>query len=237
MSEEPHGAPGRPPDRPPFRHERERHGLVGPFTGRQLSFALVVVLSATAALLIATAPIASVDDASQLPDPRATQYAIASPVEGLRVGDRPPELSLIGPDGTVVSVTDLAGQPVSLAALQGKVVWIDFWASWCPPCQAETPILRELAQIYRDRGLVILAISVQESTADDVRAYADRYGLSYAIVADLSGQIFRQYRVYGLPTQFFLDRDGVIRSVVQGPVDRDAAAALLERLLGRGDAP
>ena len=72
-----------------------------------------------------------------------------------------------------------------------------------------------------------MAISVQESTVDDVRAYATKYGLPYTVAADLSGDVFRRYRVYGLPTQLFLDADGIIRAIVQGPVDGQIAAANL----------
>ena len=79
------------------------------------------------------------------------------------------------PDGTPFRLTDLDGQPVSLADLRGKAVWVNFWASWCPPCQAETPVLRQVAATYKDRGLVVLGISVQESTASDVKAYVDKY--------------------------------------------------------------
>ena len=72
-----------------------------------------------------------------------------------------------------------------------------------------------------------MAISVQESTVDDVRAYATKYGLPYTVAADLSGDVFRRYRVYGLPTHLFLDADGIIRAIVQGPVDGQIAAANL----------
>ena len=83
-----------------------------------------------------------------------------------------------------------AGPP---RCLRGKVVWINFWASWCPPCQQETPILRELDERYADQGLEIIGISVQETSADDVTAYAERYELDYTIGFDASGHVFREY--------------------------------------------
>jgi len=222
--------------RPEFR-ETGRRGLVGPFTGRQLAAAAAIVAIVALALVAATTPIAAPSPSLAPVDPRPTQYAIGDVTHGLAVGDRPPDLVVAGPSGSPVPATTLDGGPVSLADLRGKVVWIDFWASWCPPCRAETPVLRDLYARYRGRGLEIVAVSVQESTADDIRAYATTYGLAYPIVADLTGAVFRAWRVYGLPTQFLLDPDGVIRAVVQGPVDAATAAALVEPLLGPAGRP
>jgi peroxiredoxin len=99
-----------------------------------------------------------------------------------------------------------------------------------PPCQAETPTIRDSAAAYAPRGLEVVGISVQEATEDDVRAYAEKYGLSYTVAADLAGGVFRRYRVYGLPTQYFLDEDGIIRSIVNGPVTPESAASNLALL-------
>jgi peroxiredoxin len=202
-----------------------RRGLVGPFTGRQLAAALGTVVIVAAILVAVTAPLAAVPAPGVAPQP--TQFAIGPDVEGLRVGDRAPELEVPGADGTMTPLRDLAGAPVRLADLRGHPVWISFWASWCPPCQAETPVLRETFAAYRPRGLALVAVSVQESTVDDVRAYATKYGLDYTVAADLAGDVFRRYRIYGLPTQVFLDADGIIRAIVQGPVDAQLAAASL----------
>ena len=157
--------------------------------------------------------------------PQPTQFAIGPAVEGLRVGDLAPELQVAGAGGGPAPLLDLSGAPVRLADLRGHPVWISFWASWCPPCQDETPVLRDTFDAYRTRGLALVAISVQESTVADVRAYAAKYGLGYTIAADLAGDVFRRYRIYGLPTQVFLDANGIIRAVVQGPVDTQIAEA------------
>jgi thiol-disulfide isomerase/thioredoxin len=226
----PPGSPGE--ERPTLPHQRRRHGIVGPFTGSQLLAAAGAVALVAVVLAAVTAPIPGPDASPAPPDPQATQYAIGSAGEGLAPGDRAPELQLTTASGTARPVQAVDGRTISLADLRGKVVWIDFWASWCPPCREETPILRDLYARYRDRGLEIVAISVQESTADDVRRYAETYGLGYPIVADLTGELFRAWRVYGLPTQLFIGRDGVIRRVVQGPVDEAGASAIIESLLG-----
>ncbi len=83
---------------------------------------------------------------------------------------------------------------------------------------------------YAPQGLEVVGISVQEATEDDVRRYAQTYGLAYTVAADLSGDVFRRYRVFGLPTQYFIDGDGVIQAIVQGPVTPESAAASLALL-------
>ena len=225
-------APASPPA--PAVAARDRHGLVGPFTGRQIAVAAVAVLLAALVLTVATAPIAAPAPSLGPVAPAATQYAVGPAGEGLVAGQRPPELAGAGPDGAPSATVTLDGAPISLAALRGRVVWVDFWASWCPPCRAETPVLRDLYARHRADGLEVVGVSVQESSADDIRRYVDAYGIAYPIVADLTGSIFRAWRVYGLPTQFILDRDGMIRAVVQGPVDAATAESLVAPLLAEG---
>ncbi len=207
-----------------------RRGVIGPFTGRQLAAALIVVLAAALVLVIATQPLVTPGATPAPVDPRATQYLVGSAGEGLRVGDRAPELEIVGPNGSPAPLLDLDGNPVRLADLRGRPVWINFWASWCPPCQAETPTIRDTAAAYAPQGLEVVGISVQEATEDDVRAYAEKYDLGYTVAADLAGDVFRLYRVFGLPTQYFLDQEGIIRSIVQGPVTPETAASNLALL-------
>ncbi|MCU0506449.1 MAG: TlpA family protein disulfide reductase [Chloroflexi bacterium] len=210
---------------------RERRGLVGPFSGRQIAVVASVVLVAAAVLVVGTAPIAAPAPSLAPVDPAATQYAIGPAGGGLAPGRRPPELAVEGPGGGRGPATTLDGDPIGLADLRGRVVWVDFWASWCPPCRAETPALRDLYERHRADGLEMIGVSVQESSAEDIRRYVAAYGIRYPIVADLTGAIFRDWQVYGLPTQFLLDREGVIRAVVQGPVDAETAENLVAPLL------
>jgi thiol-disulfide isomerase/thioredoxin len=143
----------------------------------------------------------------------------------------PPELTVKAADGSPAPLLDLDGKPVQLADLRGKVVWLNFWASWCPPCQSETPILRDLADRYRDRGLVVVGISVQESSVDNVRAYAQKYQLGYTIAADVTGAVYAAYRLNGIPSHFFIGPEGAIRSIVRAPLNEARAIAQLEAIL------
>jgi thiol-disulfide isomerase/thioredoxin len=207
-----------------------RRGLVGPFTGRQLLSVALVVVVAAVALTLATRPIAPGPGAATAL-PVSTPFLVGPATEGLRPGDTAPELEATRPDGTNVVLTDLDGNPVRLADLRGKLVWLNFWATWCPPCQAETPVLRDMDAAYRDRGLAIVAVAVQETTVDDVRAYAQRYELGYRIAFDASADIFGRYRVFALPTQFFISPDGTILDVVNGPLTDATATSRIEAWL------
>ena len=219
-------------ERPTFTHKPPRKGVIGPFSGRQILTAFLAVVGTFVVLVAVTTPLGSVGATPGPVDPRATPFIIASPpTEGLAVGSVAPEFEIALDDGTTYQLTDLDGAPIRLDALRGKVVWINFWASWCPPCQQETPILRELDERYGDQGLEIIGVSVQETSVDDVSAYAERYELDYTIGFDGSGHVFHEYRVYALPTQFFIDTNGVIVQIVTGPVDEAGASALIESLL------
>jgi thiol-disulfide isomerase/thioredoxin len=204
---------------------------VGPFSGRQLLAAFGAVVVAIVVLVAITTPLGNTATGPATVNPRATQYIIdAAPQQGLQAGDLAPEFEHTLDDGSTYQLTDLDGAPIRLGDLRGKAVWVNFWASWCPPCQQETPIIRDLAERYRAAGLVVVAIAVQETSPADIRAYAERYDLGYTIGFDASGHIFRRYRVFGLPTQFFIRPDGVVDSIGK-TVDEAAAVVAIEAIL------
>ena len=224
-------------DRPEFSHKRERHGVIGPFSGRQLVFAFTAVLVAVVVLVGVTTPLGTTAGPGTV-DPRATAYLISSPPPvGLQVGATAPEFATTEADGSTYQLTDLDGKPIRLADLRGKAVWVNFWTTWCPPCQSEVPILRDLSERYKDRGLALVAISVQETSPADVAAYAARYQLPYTIGFDGSGKIFHAYKAYGLPTQVFIDPNGVIDCIVGAPLDAAGAAAQIEAILPQATRP
>jgi thiol-disulfide isomerase/thioredoxin len=191
----------------------------------------MVILVAGVLLVVVTTPLGSSTPIGP-GDPQATQYVLDPNARiGVRPGQLAPELEVARADGTTFVLNDLAGHPIRLADLRGKAVWINFWASWCPPCQSETPILRDIADRYRDRGLVVIGISVQESSAANVAAYAAKYQLGYTIAADVTGEIYALYRPPGLPTQIFIGPDGAVRSFVLAPLSEARAIAQVEAIL------
>ncbi len=219
-------------ERPPFEHRPDKRGLIGPFSGRQLGSVVLVIVVAAVLLVAVTTPLGSTDVSSQV-NPQATAYLLGSPTVGLRPGSLAPELAGTRANGTAWQQLDVNGQPVRIADHRGHGIWINFWASWCAPCQAETPTLRAIDQQYRSQGLDVIGISVRETTAVDVGAYARSYNLTYTIAADLTGDVFNLYGVYALPTQVFIDPNGIIRAVVNGPLTQAQASTYVQAILHR----
>lgn len=204
----------------PTQAPRVRRTLIGPFSARQIGLGTAIVFGSALVLFLITRPLGSTQPGA-LPDLAPAFYQLTAVTQGLALGQQAPELG--GDDGDKpVQLLDLDGHPVTLAALRGHPVWINFWATWCPPCQHETPVLRETYEAHKGQGLVLIAIDVQEE-AGRVRQYAATYGLTYTIALDVTGVAFRTYRIFGLPSQYFIDRNGVIRGRYFGPLTRDLA--------------
>jgi cytochrome c biogenesis protein CcmG/thiol:disulfide interchange protein DsbE len=108
------------------------------------------------------------------------------------------------------ALPDVSGGSVRLSSLRGKVVLLNFWATWCPPCEAEMPLLEEAHQTWGERGLVVLAVNFDEPE-DEVGAFRDRLGLSIPLLLDQGGAVQELYQVRGYPTSFLIDRDGIVR--------------------------
>jgi len=118
-----------------------------------------------------------------------------------------PRLEREAPD---FSLRTLDGKEVQLSDFRGRPVWINFWATWCPPCRAETPDIQEVYENHESDGLVVLAISIGESPST-VSDYVKRTGTTFTTGVDQTTSIAAQYRIVGIPTHFFIDREGVIR--------------------------
>ncbi|MDR0656022.1 MAG: TlpA family protein disulfide reductase [Treponema sp.] len=112
------------------------------------------------------------------------------------------------------------GGNISLKGLEGKVVFLNFWATWCGPCRQEMPSMENLYRRYRSRGLEILAVNVQENEKD-VAAFMKRYKLSFPAAMDKSGEISGEYGIYAFPTSLILDRDGAALALVVGSISWD----------------
>jgi cytochrome c biogenesis protein CcmG, thiol:disulfide interchange protein DsbE len=154
---------------------------------------------------------------------------VDNPIDGSSAPPSP-QVGFTAPDFTLDS---LAGDPITLTDLRGKVVVLNFWASWCPPCRAEMPALNVVYEKHRDQGLVVLGVNTayQDDEASARTAIRD-WGLTFPIVFDRDGASGRQYRVQAMPTTFFIGRDGVIRDIVfGGPMSEALIASKIEKLM------
>ncbi len=112
----------------------------------------------------------------------------------------------------------LGGEKVSLRSLKGKVVFLNFWATWCPPCREEMPSMELLYRELHEEGLEILAINLQEGK-NQVQKFVTDYGLTFQILLDKTGRVGASYGARNIPTSFIIDRDGIVLAGVVGGRD------------------
>jgi thiol-disulfide isomerase/thioredoxin len=150
--------------------------------------------------------------------------------QGAGGGKESPRVGYLAPDFTL---TGLDGSTVQLSSYRGvKPVWVNFWATWCPPCRAEMPEMEKLYPAYQAKGIEILGVDVQESQAQ-VQQYVQQGGYSWKFALDLDGKASRAYYVTGIPTHIFVGRDGVIKDLVVTGLDSATMQTKLNSLLAQ----
>lgn len=139
-----------------------------------------------------------------------------------------------GDEAPDFTLSDTNGSNVRLSDLRGKVVLIEFWATWCPPCRESIPAMNEIYKRYSERGLVILGISVDkgQNVTDDLRAFVREYSILYPVLID-SKNINNLYGVYSIPTTLLIDKEGkvVLKNIGFSPELEDKLSKEIERLL------
>lgn len=131
---------------------------------------------------------------------------------------------------------DMEGNSLYFNEFRGKVVLLNFWATWCGPCKKEMVPLEVLYQRFRERGFVVLGVSLDQGGVQVVKSFVEKRGLTFPVVIDTSGKAKSIYHVTSLPTTFLIDQDGRIIGKSLGPRDwaSEAAFALVESLLASG---
>jgi peroxiredoxin len=138
--------------------------------------------------------------------------ALAPRAEALDAGAKAPDLSL----------KDLSGKTVSLSSLAGKVVILDFWATWCAPCREEMPELQKFYKKYNAQGLEVVGISVDKAP-DGIKAFIDKLKVTFPIAHDEGHKVADKYSPPRMPSSYIIDRKGVVRYVHGGYRAGDAA--------------
>lgn len=138
-----------------------------------------------------------------------------------RLGLELPKEGVAAPEFTLPSSD---GRTVSLKAYRGKVVFINFWATWCVPCRLEMPAMERLHKAYRKKGLVVLGVNLMEGRKE-VRAFMDELGLSFPALLDGDGSVGFSYGIRPIPATYLVDQDGKVLWRVQGVREWDSPAA------------
>ena len=177
-----------------------------------MKFRWMIAGAAALALALLTLPFGltpSRAHAHVVPGAGETQVAAACDAEA-----RPANLDF--------TLEDMNGNEVAFESLKGKVVLLNFWATWCGPCKIEIPWFVEFVEQHQDDGLVVLGLSVDD-TVDKIQAFAADYEVNYPMLVGLGREDFQEAYgpVWGLPTTFFIDREGTLCRTHMGIVTRE----------------
>ncbi|MBA2446933.1 MAG: redoxin domain-containing protein [Chloroflexi bacterium] len=128
----------------------------------------------------------------------------------------PPAAAQVGSQAPEIGIADLEGRRVTLDSLRGRIVLVNFWASWCPPCEKEMADLQTLYAEESGRGFMVLGVNEGEEP-ERAAAFMKKKGITFPTVLDADMDVTRRYQVFGLPNSFLIDQDGIVRARVVGP--------------------
>ena len=132
--------------------------------------------------------------------------------DGWSMGSRVPTVGMQAED---FRLTDLAGKEQSLSQYRGKIVLLNFWATWCKPCTTEMPAMQASFDKLRDKGFVVIAVNELEDDAK-VREHIKQYGHTFPVLMDRDNKVANQFGVFGLPVSVFLDQEGRVQEYIKG---------------------
>jgi peroxiredoxin len=135
-----------------------------------------------------------------------------SAIDGWGMGSRVPTVGMEAED---FRLTDLDGHEQSLSQYRGKIVLLNFWATWCKPCTTEMPSMQASFDKLRDKGFIVLAINELEDDAK-VREHIKTYGHTFPVLMDRDNKVANQFGVFGLPVSVFIDQQGRVQEYIKG---------------------
>jgi peroxiredoxin len=197
-------------------------GVAGP-----LVLALILVLLAGALLVRLVG-----DETPVAPEPALTSRN-PSPDDEPADGEAPQSSGSIHPGDIAPDFTlqDLEGRPTSLSDWRGHPVLINFWATWCGPCELEMPAIQKAYEAHQGEGLVVLAVAVDDS-AENVRRFTEKHGLGFQPLLD-DGEVSAAFQVFGLPTSYFIDPNGGITDVHIGLLTESSIESYLAGVIAQ----
>jgi len=145
-------------------------------------------------------------------------------------GDKSLEIADTGQEAPDMPMPGIEGGVVRFDSFKGKVIVLNFWATWCPPCRKEMPLLESTYKRYKDKGLVILGINYNEDR-ERVLKFTQEMGVTFPIILDKELNLTRKYGVLALPATFFIDKKGIIRDQYKGEIVEEIIATKVEPLL------
>ena len=130
-----------------------------------------------------------------------------------------------------IRLKDLNGKPVSLSDFRGKIVFLNFWTTWCYACRIEMPDMEKLHQKFKNKNFVIVTINLQEPVSQ-VKQFFEEFKLSFTALLDSDGEVGAHFMITAIPTTFILDKEGIIIGKIMGPREWDSkkSFALIEHL-------
>lgn len=133
-----------------------------------------------------------------------------------------------------IQLKDIFGNMVSLSDFRGKIVFLNFWATWCPTCVVEMPSMEKLHRLFKNQDFAVVAVNMQEG-ATQVKLFFEKWQLSFTALLDSSGDVAAALAVNALPTTYFLNKEGRIMGIALGPREWDSQASvdLFEFLINR----
>lgn len=164
--------------------------------------------------------------ASSTPKTSETSVAASS------VAERPakPFPDYRAPDFTL---TDMAGNEVQLSSLKGKKVFLNFWASWCPPCKAEMPDLVKMSEKYKGDVEFYGVNLTPNDSVENAQKFVENYQIEFPTLMDVEGEVATQYGAFSIPTSFAIDENGVIVNRIEGQLSKTAMEEMFSKLAGR----
>ncbi|MEH6942280.1 thiol-disulfide oxidoreductase ResA [Bacillus sp. JJ722] len=126
-------------------------------------------------------------------------------------------------------LTDLEGKKHQLSDYRGQGVFLNFWGTWCPPCKEEMPYMENQYQKYKDNGVQVLAVNIEESEVV-VSSFVKKHGLTFPVPMDRDGRVNDAYGVFNLPVTFLIDKNGIVIDIIEAGMTEELIQQQMERI-------